>query len=186
MLESRVRGIPLARGNRTRRDGLRQLPQVSSQLAEAGRARGYQASSDTNDGQTKAGAESAAKALGRGDQRRQLLVHTAEHGRGFDAVRGERQREQKPQEAENSDKGGGPRKREIGLAAGISNGGRIATGSQESGILVGGTEHQLPSNDRAAIGAAEPDLADTDDEIGQAAGETAAGGQSEGAGEEEQ
>lgn len=129
MFESRVRGFPLARRDRARRDGLRQLPQVSSRLAEAGRPRRYEAGGDTNDGQTEAGAESAAEALGRGDQRRQLLVHTAEHGRGFDAVRGERQREQESQEAENGDKGGGSGKRETGLSAGISNGGRSAAGS---------------------------------------------------------
>lgn len=187
MLESRVRGIPLARRNRARRDGLRQLPQVSSQLAEAGRARGHEAGGDTDGGQTEAaGAESAAEALGRGDQRRQLLVHTAEHGRGSDAVRGERQREQEQEEAENSDKGGGAGEREIGLSAGISNGRRTTAGPQESRILVGGTEQQLSSNDRAAIRVAQPDLPDTDDEVGETAGEAAAGGQSEGAREEEQ
>lgn len=186
VFESRVRRVPLARGDRARCDGLRQLPQVSSQLAEAGRPRCDQAGGDTIGGQAKAGAESAAKALGRGDQRWQLPVHTTEHGRGVDPFRGEREREQESEEAENGDKGGGSRKREIGLVAGISNGRCIATCPQESGVLVGGTEHELPSNDRATIGVAEPDLADTDDEIGEAAGETAAGRQGEGTGEEEQ
>jgi hypothetical protein len=95
----RIRGLPLARGYRARRDGLRQLPQVPPEPAEAGRPGSDEADASVEHRAAEvdddAGGAREAEALGRGDQRRQLLVHTAEHLGEPHEVSRERQCQQK-------------------------------------------------------------------------------------------